>query len=56
MRENIEPITGTNLANLSMENLEEELKFYNDFSNKSTNHEIRGILKAIELEIAFRSI
>lgn len=55
MRENIEPITGSNLANLSLENLENELKFHTNYSNGPFGGEAqKSIARAIKVEIAIR--
>jgi hypothetical protein len=55
MRENIEPITGSNLANLSVDSLESELKFYKGYLKGDFGGEAqKSIAKAIEVEIAIR--
>lgn len=56
MYQNIEPITGTNLADVSTDNLEQELKFYQNYLNTTENkNNINTIIKHIEKELLIRS-
>lgn len=52
MRQNIELVTGSNLANISDDNIESEIKFYDSF--KKHSEETREILNALKIELLIR--